>query len=183
MTLLQDISTAQLMSRRLSCIAPDASVESAIHMMRTQSVSCLLVTHERRLVGMVTERDLVKCLDIQLSRPAGSISADQLGRVADIMSAKLITVRNDDSLVRALQICMTKSIRHLPVVNGAGNLVGVITQTDLVRAYAHILERQLALETDNERLKALSLVDPLMGIGNRRAMERDLAHILSLIHI
>ncbi|MBB3169212.1 GGDEF domain-containing protein [Simiduia aestuariiviva] len=172
--MLQDIPIAQLMSRRLTCVAPVETVQNAVNIMRNRGVSCLLVKDDGRMVGIVTERDLVTHFDALLAR--GLLDSASLGVVSAIMAEQPVTVHYNDSLVAALQTCLAKSIRHLPVLNDAGDLVGVVTQTDIVRAYAHILERQLALETDNERLKTLSLVDPLMGIGNRRAMERDLGH-------
>lgn len=174
MTLLHDIPIAQLMSRRLTCVAPAETLANALHIMRSRNVSCLLVKDTGGLRGIITERDLVTHFDSLLAQ--GRLGPQHLGHVGGIMAEQLDTIGSNDSLVKALQLCLAKSIRHLPVLNEVGELVGVVTQTDLVRAYAHILERQLALETDNERLKALSLVDPLMGIGNRRAMERDMGY-------
>ena len=67
----------------------------------------------------------------------------------------------------------------MPVVDERHQLVGMITQTDIAQAYIHILERQSELVTANRALKAESLQDSLLMIGNRRAMERDLKRLFA----
>ena len=175
MTLLNDVPVAQLMSRRVTCVGPEQSIAEALHILREQKLSCLLVLADAGLEGILTERDLVIHIDNLVN--AEQLAVGNLGRVGELMSSPAITVQEEDGLQTVLDLSMGRGIRHLPVVNKAGELVGVVTQTDLVRAYSHILTRQLTLVSDNERLKALSLIDPLMSIGNRRAMEGDLKHI------
>lgn len=175
MTLLNDIPVAQLMSRRLTSVAPEESVAVAINMLRTQKLSCLMVQASGELVGIVTERDLVNCIDDLIATE--QLYLKNLGVVRELMSSPVVTVGINDGLKAVLDVSMRLGIRHLPVVNDQQELVGIVSQADLVRAYSHILDRQLALADDNERLKTLSLVDPLMSIGNRRAMENDLKHV------
>ena len=90
-----------------------------------------------------------------------------------------------------------KEIRHLIVVDSQNRLKGLITQSDLAKAQFHILKTQHTnidesikkqvkeLKDANENLKALSLEDPLLQIGNRRAMEIDLeiTHALTLRYL
>ena len=85
-------------------------------------------------------------------------------------------------------VAQTERIRHLPVVDNDDELVGLVTQTDLANAHFRVVEVQsdlikksIASETAdlkkaNEELQALSMVDHLTEIGNRRAMEVDLQH-------
>lgn len=58
--------------------------------------------------------------------------------------------------------------------------MGLVTQTDMVNAYIKLMERQTKLEIANKALRTLSYEDPLMEIGNRRAMEVDLNFTESL---
>ncbi|BFM10734.1 hypothetical protein R50072_08870 [Simiduia litorea] len=175
MTLMNDVPVAQLMSRRVTCVAPEESVVVALNTLRSHKLSCLLVQTPAGLEGILTERDLVVHVDDLVSEER--LHVNNLGVVRQLMSSPPITVQEDDCLQTVLDVSMRCGIRHLPVVNKLGELVGVVTQTDLMRAYSHILERQLTLANDNERLMALSLIDPLMSIGNRRAMEGDLKHV------
>ncbi|AFV00586.1 response regulator receiver modulated diguanylate cyclase [Simiduia agarivorans SA1 = DSM 21679] len=172
--MLNHIPIAQLMSRNVARIAPEEPLVLAYRRVREEGISCLMVMRGAELAGIITERDLVNHIDYLIDQD--NLNLAHLGRVCDVMSRHLVAVMDTDGLQTALDKCMEKAIRHLPVLNAAGDLVGVVTQTDLVRAYSHILAQQLSLASDNERLKALSLLDPLMGIGNRRAMERDLKH-------
>ena len=56
-------------------------------------------------------------------------------------------------------------------------LIGLVTQTDMVNAYVQMLERQDELESENQHLHVLSNQDPLMKIGNRRAMDVELSFV------
>lgn len=102
------------------------------------------------------------------------------------MTCQPITVKDTDSLFDALVLTQMRKIRHLPVVNGKGSLCGILTYTDIAHAHFQVTEQQRelieeavadetrGLQEANEQLKALSLEDGLLGIGNRRSMEVDL---------
>ena len=104
------------------------------------------------------------------------------------MSTPPCTVSNEQTLFDALVIARAESVRHLPVVNRSGKLVGLITQTDLARAHFEVIEaQQQAIEraiherteqllAANAELQSLSMEDGLLHIGNRRAMEVDMEH-------
>lgn len=172
---LNQLPVTQIMSRRLVCVAPEESLQLAVERLFEGAVSCLLVTRNGGLLGLLTERDLVVRLH-QHGRREAPLRPDAV-QVAEVMSRNPATLADTDGLGTALSLCLSRTQRQLPVLNGRGELVGVVTQTDLVRAYSHLVEQQLSLVSDNERLRQLSLSDPLMGIGNRRAMERDLGHL------
>ena len=104
------------------------------------------------------------------------------------MSTKLFTLHESASLYEALVLTRSNKIRHLPIVDSLGQIIGIVTYTDLVNAHLRsieaqtaIIERAIADRTQdlmevNEGLRNLSLEDPLLQIGNRRAMEVDLNH-------
>lgn len=104
------------------------------------------------------------------------------------MSTPPITIDANCKLFEALVVARSNQIRHLLVVDGEGKLAGLVTQSDLVAAHfrivriqSEILEHEVTdriqeLETANKKLLELSLEDALLNIGNRRAMEADLAH-------
>ena len=59
--------------------------------------------------------------------------------VKDVMTTDLVTLKDTDAVSRARQIMGTKNVRHLPILNGAGELVGVLTQRDVLAATVSVL--------------------------------------------
>lgn len=179
---MKDIFVKNLMSRKVSFLPPDATLQQAVSEMITQGYSCVVIKQDDLLVGIVTERDLVKALNQYASKIDLSLP------VSSIMSSPLSSLNESATLFNALVISRAEKIRHLPVVNDDEQLVGIVTQTDIANAHfrviqlqSEIIERSVADKTSeltqlNHELQALSTEDFLMKIGNRRAMEVDLAY-------
>lgn len=180
---MNQIQVRELMTREVLCLAADASLKVVIQQMSENKRSCVVITDGRLPVGIVTERDMVRVLADSFSpATAESLSA------ADFMASPPICLDEGASLYEALVITQARSIRHLPVIDGQGELVGLLSQGDIARAHfraieqqREIIEKQIEQRTSklveaNEELKALSLQDALMGIGNRRAMEVDIRY-------
>lgn len=108
-------------------VAPDATVYEAIERMDEWHVGALLVMRGEELVGIVSERDYTRKVILR-----GRASDET--RVEEIMSTGVITLRSDTSLGDCLRVVTERRIRHLPVVDAAGKVVGVLSIGDLVRA-------------------------------------------------
>lgn len=106
-------------------IAPEASVLEAVKVLAEKRIGALLVMAGGRLVGIVSERDYVRKL-AELERAAFD------ARVADIMTAEVITVGPRDSVQHCLQLMTDRRLRHLPVV-AEGELIGMLSIGDLVK--------------------------------------------------
>lgn len=106
-------------------ISPEASVLDAVKLLAEKKIGALLVMAGGRLVGIVSERDYVRKL-AELERAAFD------ARVADIMTAEVITVGPRDSVQRCLQMMTDHRLRHLPVV-AEGELIGMLSIGDLVK--------------------------------------------------
>ena len=152
--------------------------------MAAHRCSCVVVAEEGIPLGLLTERDIVRVVASLASVEHQPVT----NAVAHFMSTPLVTVSPETAVFAALVLCETRHIRHLPVVEPNGELAGIVTQSDLVRVNQLLLEqRDLVIEREvSFRTKALadayaelknqSLQDPLLGIGNRRAMEIDLEY-------
>jgi CBS domain-containing protein len=115
----------------------DDTLAEAAKKMWNQQTGSLLVMDGEDLVGIVTERDVLKAV-------AGGGSLQET-HVSEVMSKDLVTVGPGTSLREAAKIMTDRWIRHLPVVDG-GRLVGVISQRDLAGVLAGALNEPEALE-------------------------------------
>jgi CBS domain-containing protein len=117
-------------------VSPDASVLDAIKLMAEKGVGAVLAMQGSRLCGIVSERDYARKVVLQ-----GRSSSNT--PVRDIMTAKVVTVRPDDSVDHCMQVVTEHRIRHLPVAEGDA-IVGVISIGDLVKAV--IEDQQVELD-------------------------------------
>ena len=106
-------------------IAADASLSEAVRRLGEKRIGALLVTQSDRIVGIMSERDVIYCL-----REHGAEVLDW--PVERVMSAPAITAESSMSVLSALSLMTQRRIRHLPVVDG-GNLNGIVSIGDLVK--------------------------------------------------
>ena len=144
-------------------------LESAITRMTDTKSSCLLVVNGGVLSGIITERDLTHLLKEVIQ--GCDISKFS---VADVMTPNPCHILETTSCEDALALSRSRKIRHIPVVNERDELSGIVAQNNLLDAYFSLLSDNAELTENLELLKLQSLEDPLMRIGNRRAMEVDL---------
>lgn len=161
-----------LMSQDVSLLPASANLSQVVLLMREKAHSYVLIEEEGVPLGIITERDLVRVLDAQLQSPDENIG---LLSVIKLMTRDPVCVVESTALLDALVLSRSRKLRHLPVVDTDGKLVGLVTHIDMVDAYISLVERQGELENVNQELQALSLEDPLLNIGNRRALDMELA--------
>jgi CBS domain-containing protein len=126
------VSIADVMSTRLVQVDPGATALDAVLRMADAEVGSVAVCDGSRLVGIFTERDVL--------RLAGETAALDRVRVGDVMTSPVITVPADTDLVSAARLMGERRIRHLPVVEG-DNLLGMIGIRDVLAALAERLWR------------------------------------------
>jgi CBS domain-containing protein len=112
-------------SAALHMVSADAPLAEAAKLMSTANIGCVLVMQNRRLVGIVSERQILHLF------AEGRPDADQAA-VASVMPPDLVTVPSTLSVEGALSVCTHQRVRHLPVVDGT-ELLGVLSIGDLVR--------------------------------------------------
>lgn len=124
-----------------------ASVEDAAKGMERCGCGCCLVEEKGKIIGIVTERDIVR-------RVAAKELPLAKTHVKDIMSSPLIAIDPDSSIEEAASVMAKQGVRRLPVVGGNG-LVGIITVSDVARAltektkYVDILLRAIARQNQS----------------------------------
>ena len=116
------------MATELECIAPDAAIMDCAQQLVSRNVSGLLVVDsEGRLVGLITERDLI---EVALSAGYHDESA---GLVRDYMSTELVTVDATESVMDIAERFTKSTHRRFPALDD-GKLVGLIARRDVLRA-------------------------------------------------
>jgi acetoin utilization protein AcuB len=127
----------ELMNRNLVTIAESSSCRDAVARMHRARVRHLPVLKgDGTLVGVITDRDLRHHLfSPPVYQAIGTSPIDMLlqaARVSEIMSAPAVTVESSQDIAEAARVMLKDKIGSLPVVEG-GRLVGIITETDLLR--------------------------------------------------
>jgi CBS domain-containing protein len=115
----------QLMTSDPCSIDVDKSVTYAAKMMRDEDVGLAPIVEGERLVGTVTDRDIVLRVIAEGKNPESTM-------VREIASTDLVTVEPKQELDEALRLMAKHQVRRLPVVEG-GRLVGVVAQADVAR--------------------------------------------------
>ena len=125
-------SIENLMTRKVVSVEPDASILDVLNKLRAYRISCVVVCEDEVPIGIISERDIIS---IAYNLVAGH--DEERERASDLMSPSLTTIQLSDSFEHAIEIVEAERIRHLPVVDDDGRLVGLLTQTDLLRAALH----------------------------------------------
>jgi CBS domain-containing protein len=107
-----------------SC-SPSDSVTKAASLMKQHDVGSVpVVESDKRLVGIVTDRDLV----VKVVAAGGNI---EQARVKDAMTPNPASCREDDDLEQAMKLMKERQVRRMPIVDSSGRLTGIISQADV----------------------------------------------------
>lgn len=111
--------------RTVYSVPPTVSVADAVAEMNRHRVGSVLVLDEGALVGIFTERDVLR-------RVVGSGLDPNKTRVSDVMTPGVITISPETTMEDTMEIFTEKRCRHLPVIDG-GKLAGTISIGDITR--------------------------------------------------
>jgi acetoin utilization protein AcuB len=126
----------ELMTGALITVGPETPVLEARQLMLRERIRHLLVTEGKRLVGVVTDRDIRMHMPSQATSLAAGEVNYLLARlpVSRVMARTLVTVEPERDARDAAQLMLQHRIGCLPVLEGQA-LVGIVTETDILRAY------------------------------------------------
>jgi diguanylate cyclase (GGDEF)-like protein len=187
--LLRYIRVGEVMTSRIVQASTNDSLLQITQKMALHRVSCIVISEPNSTVatGIITERDIVQFHMLEL--PFDHISAGMA------MSHPLISTLPQDSLWSTHQTMMKSRVRRLVVTNEHGELVGLITQTQMLRllnpAEVHhvvqllqgVIDRQTSdlqqlnhqLQVANVELSKLATIDDLTQVFNRRHLNHYLS--------
>ena len=133
-------TVAQILGERAGAIikvGPGESVHHALEVMAQYGVGAVLVMEHGRLLGILSERDYARKVALK-----GKLS--ETTKVRDIMSARVICATPQMTLEQAMALTSEHNIRHLPVLDEAKEVIGVISIRDLVKGI--IVEQSFVIE-------------------------------------
>jgi CBS domain-containing protein len=112
------------MTKPVTTAKPDDLLVTAAKTMLERNIGCVVVVEGGRTVGIVTESDLTKC--------AASGHDPNRTLVKDVMSKPPVTCVPQTRIEEAYALMRRNQIRHLPIVEKEGNVVGIVTMKDLI---------------------------------------------------
>ncbi len=122
-------------------IGPDASVLDALKLMAEKKVGALVVLDGEQLSGIISERDYARKV-VLLGRDSTH------AHVKDIMTSTVITAEPETPVEICMELMYANRIRHLPVLDDEGRLVGVVSIGDVVGA---VIDKQGSMIEQLER--------------------------------
>ncbi len=113
--------------RKVSTIAPDASLEDALQRLRTERIGSLVVSETgTNLLGILSDRDILYAIADHGTAALGE-------SVGSAMTAKVFTCSPDDRVSAIMALMTDRRIRHVPVIEKDGRLCGMISIGDVVK--------------------------------------------------
>lgn len=131
------------MRTKLVTVGAGEGANAALYLMKKSAVRHLLVMDGKKLLGIVTDRDF----RLVRPSPATSLSIYEVHylleklKVKEIMTKRVITVEPETPIAEAARTLLNRRIGALPVVKG-GEVVGIISETDMIRALIDLEEEQ-----------------------------------------
>jgi len=130
--LWRDVS--EIMNRDVACIQTDASVAEAAEIMTSRSISCIVVLEDKKVAGILTQKDLLGRVVALKRDPA-------LVKIEEVMSSPVTSITASYSVFSSSKIMDEMNVRRLVVMRGE-QLCGVVTQTDIFKALREKLQAE-----------------------------------------
>jgi CBS domain-containing protein len=137
----------------LVTVEATATVHEAVKTMAGKAIGAVLVVEDEKVAGIFTERDL-------MNKVVGRDLDTRTTRISDVMTRDLKTARVDDEAIDCLELMAEGGFRHLPVVDGSGRPIGMVSQRDFVATtlpQALSLARQTAKATVSKRYQPVAI--------------------------
>ena len=135
----------EIMTRNVTTANRETSIKDVAILMRDGDMGAMPIVENGKLVGIVTDRDIV----------VRGVAEDKASDtpIGDVMTTEIFAVKEDDFAFEAIRLMGDKQVRRVPIINNTGELVGIIAMADV------------ALETEDEREIAETLEEISSGKG------------------
>jgi len=133
----------EIMTRNVKTANREMSLQEVARLMREGDMGAMPVVENEKLVGIVTDRDIVV--------RAIAEGQDSTAKIGDVMTTEIFSVKPDDFVFEAIRLMGDKQVRRIPVITESGELAGIIAMADI------------ALEMEDEREIAETLEEISSG--------------------
>ncbi len=118
----------RIMTKRVITLTPDTPVPEAIELLTTNRISGAPVVDGKKLVGILSQHDCITWLT------STWYYNEMHGLVRDYMTHEVTSIGENESIFTAADKILKNRLRRLPVINNAGELVGIISRHDVIKA-------------------------------------------------
>ena len=127
----KSVLVKDIMSRKVVTLSKDDAVYKAVELMDEKTISTVVISDGTKPIGIVTERDFVGKVLLKKKNPKKI-------KLSEIMTKNPITIEPRASIHKASVISKNKRVRHLLVVDHKGQVLGLVSQTDIVQSFNRI---------------------------------------------
>jgi CBS domain-containing membrane protein len=131
------LTVEELMTRSLVTLKEEDDLVRGDDLLAVNDIRHLPVVKDGKLVGLVSHRDLIRAMARQ-ERTPGAPSV----MVRDIMTRSVETLKPSSAVREAIHKMLDNKFGCMPVVEDGGRLVGIITETDIIRLAGRLLDRE-----------------------------------------
>ncbi len=128
-----ELRVSDVMTREVVTVSPRDTIVEAARRMAENRVGSVVVVEDERVVGILTEGDIVVRVVARGLDPYKTL-------VRDAMTPNPVTVSENTPLHLAADLMRRRGIGHLPVVDSRGRLVGIVTRSDIIRIAPGLIE-------------------------------------------
>lgn len=150
------LKVEDIMVKNVKTIEEKGTVREAAELMHRHDIGCLIVVKRERPIGIITERDMLKRIVLEVEDPVFT-------KVHQIMSKPLVSGRLGMSIEEASSLMRAKEIKKLPIIKN-GNVVGLVTTTDFIRS-PQVMKMMI------KKIKRQIFNDILMSIKTKLELE------------
>ncbi len=161
------MNASDIMTPRVITVAPDTLISDVISLMLTNRISALPVVQDGRLVGIVSEGDLIRRAEtesepkrsrwLELATSVTTLAADYTRsrgrRAGEVMTENVIAVTPDTPIGEIAAVLEKHHIKRVPVLDG-GKLVGIVSRANLLQALATRIQPPEADRADDRKIRA-----------------------------
>lgn len=158
-----------VMTREVAAVGPDAEFQDIVAVLDTHRISAVpVVDDERRILGIVSEADLLRAQVEQaenahllpgLRRLTNRHTKGEGHTARDLMTTPVVSVDPTSSTLRGARLMDRHHVKRLPVTDGDGHLVGIVSRCDLLRTFLRP-DTEIRAEIEHDVLRTALWLEP-----------------------